>query len=275
MLTYVVTKRHTMNEIQQGSAEEMATHPLAIFFDRVEKLPDVIARRRRSYELLQLNEGMRVADIGCGAGTAAFEMASIVGPSGAVIGIDISEALIDVAKRRAAQRGIQVDLQIGDAGALPFGDASLQGYRAERVYQHLKEPAPFLKEAHRVLAPGGRIVLIDQDWDGVLVDSSDLASTRTIARVTSGGIVNSAAGRQYYRLLKDAGFTNVQVYADTHVSTNYDEYGFFPELWANVADATGVLDTKTIQSWLADQKKRAVDGRFFLAMTHFLGVGYR
>lgn len=264
-----------MNETHQESREETETHPLALFFDRVEKLPDVIARRRRSYELLQIEKGMRVADIGCGAGTAACEMAELVGPSGTVIGIDISEALVDVAKRRAARRGIKVDLQVGDAAALPFADGSLHAYRAERVYQHLREPAPFLNEARRVLAPGGRIILIDQDWDGVLVDSHDLASTRTIARVTSSGIVNSAVGRQYYRLLKDAGFTNVQVYADTHISTNYDEYGFFPELWVNVIDATGALDTKTIQSWLADQQERAKNGRFFLAMTHFLGVGTR
>lgn len=264
-----------MNETHQESTEETETHPLATFFDRVEKLPDVIARRRRSYELLQIKKGMHVADIGCGAGTAAFEMADIVGPSGTVSGIDISEALVGVAKRRAVRRGIQVDLQVGDASALPFAEGSLDAYRAERVYQHLREPAPFLKEAFRVLAPGGRITLIDQDWDGVLLDSHDLPSTRAIARVTSGGIVNSAVGRQYYRLLKDAGFTNVQVYADTHISTNYDEYGFFPELWAQVADATGILDGKTIQSWLADQQERAKNGRFFLAMTHFLGVGYR
>lgn len=264
-----------MTEAHQKDAEETETHPLAIFLDRVEKLPDVIERRRRSYELLQIEKGSVVADVGCGTGTAVFEMAELVGPGVTPIGVDISEALVEIGKRRAAKRGINVDLRIGDAGALPFVDGGLQVYRAERLYQHLREPEPFLKEAYRALAPGGRIVLIDQDWDGALIDSNDIAATRVMLRTMGGGVANGAAGRQYYRLLKDAGFKNVQVIADTHVSTNFDEYGFFPELWANLVDATGALDTKTIQAWLDDQKQRAANGRFFMSMTHFLGVGYR
>jgi len=264
-----------MTETHQENAEETETHPLAIFLDRVEKLPDVITRRRRSYELLQIEKGSLVADIGCGTGTAVFEMAELVGPTATPVGIDISEALLEVGKRRAAKRGLNVDLRLGDAGALPFADGSLHAYRAERLYQHLREPKPFLKEAYRALAPGGRIILIDQDWDAALIDSNDIAATRTMIRTMGAGVANGAAGRQYYRLLKDAGFKNVQVFADTHVSTNFDEYGFFPELWASLVDATGALDTKTARDWLEDQRQRAANGRFFMTMTHFLGLGYR
>lgn len=255
--------------------EDAATNPLLVFLDRVERLPDVVARRRRSYELLQIEKGSHVADVGCGAGTAVFEMDELVRPGGTATGVDISEALLSAGRARAARRGIQSPLQLGNAEALPFADGSLHGYRAERLYQHVKEPGPLLKEAFRVLAPGGRIVLVDQDWDSVLVDSHDLASTRTIARGFAGGIANSTVGRQYYRLLQDAGFVNVQVFADTPVATNFDEYRLFPELWAQVANAMGVLDSRTVEAWFEDQRNRGANGRFFMTMTHFIALGHR
>lgn len=255
--------------------DDGSSHPLVMFMDRVERLQDTIARRARSYELLQLEPGSIVADIGCGAGTAAFEMEERVRPDGSVVGIDISEDMLKAGRARAARRASLVQLQNGDASALPFPDGHLHAYRAERLFQHLREPEKFLKEAHRVLAPGGRIVLIDQDWDGVLVDSNDLVATRAIARLVGGGIANSAAGRQYYRLLKDAGFDRVQVFADTHVATSYEEYGFFPELWAQVGEASGVLTSETADAWIKDQRNRGEQGRFFMAMTHFIALAYR
>lgn len=269
-----------MNESHQKNndahlEEDAASNPLLAFLDRVERLPDAVARRRRSYELLKIEKGSHVADIGCGAGTAVFEMDELVRPGGSVTGIDISESLLSAGRTRAARRGIHSALQIGHAEALPFADGSLHGYRAERLYQHVRETAPLLKEAFRVLAPGGRIVLVDQDWDSVLIDSHDLASTRIITRAFAGGIVNSTVGRQYYRLLQDAGFVDVQVFADTPVVTNFDEYRLFPELWAQVTDATGMLDSRTIEAWLADQRNRGATGRFFMAMTHFIALGHR
>ena len=113
------------------------------YLDRVEALPGVVARRRRSYERLALRPGMTVAEIGCGAGTAARELATMVGPEGGVHGFDISEQLIAHARARAAAAaGKQLDFRVADAAALPLPDASLDGYRAERVYMH-PEVSPF------------------------------------------------------------------------------------------------------------------------------------
>ena len=255
--------------------EEAASNPLVAFLDRVERLPDAIARRKRSYELLQIEKGSIVADIGCGAGTAVFEMDALVRPGGSALGIDIHEPLLTAGRARASRRGIDVELKHGNAEALPFADGSLHGYRAERLYQHLSKPEPFLKEAYRVLAPGGRIVLVDQDWDAMLFDSNDLATTRAIAHAAANGVANGTVGRQYYRLLKDAGFVDVQVFADMHVSTNYNENGFFAEHWARVCDAMGVLPSDKLESWIADQRNRAANGRFFMAITYFIALGCR
>ncbi len=120
------------------------------FLERIEQLPDVVARRRRSYELLALQPHDRVADVGCGLGTAARELAAL---GARVIGLDASEAMVAEARRRSDAGS--VEFAIADVSALPLEDAALAGYRAERLYQHLADPGAALAEAWRVLAPDG------------------------------------------------------------------------------------------------------------------------
>ena len=66
------------------------------------------------------------------------------------------------------------------APQLPFADATVDGYRADKVFHELSEPARALDEALRILAPGGRIVLVGQDWDTYVIDSDDPALTRAV-----------------------------------------------------------------------------------------------
>lgn len=263
-----------MNELD--ALDVAAQHdPILAFLDRIERRPDFAARRRRSYELLGLRAGSRVADIGCGAGTAVLELAAHVSPEGSAAGVDTNEYLVKTGTERAAAAGVDVAFYVGSVDALPFETASLQGYRAERLYQHLSQPAPAFAEARRVLAHGGQIVLVDQDWDTLIYDSDDTATTRAMVRGFSNGIVNGVIGRQYHRLLGDAGFEDVKVYADACPSTSFAEYGFFAELLAQTAEASGVVSSAAAAAWLADQRDRGQSGRFFMMMTHFLATGRR
>ena len=82
------------------------------FLERIEQLPDVVARRRRSYELLALRPGDLVADVGCGLGTAARELAAL---GVRVIGFDASEAMVAEAGRRSG--GASVEFAIADVSA--------------------------------------------------------------------------------------------------------------------------------------------------------------
>jgi ubiquinone/menaquinone biosynthesis C-methylase UbiE len=149
------------------------------FLARIEELADVVvARQHRFYVLLANGDGELVADVGCGLGTAVRELAA---RGVRAIGFDSSAAMIAEARRPPTASGSSTR---ADAADLPLEDGVLGGYRAERVYQHLADPAAALKEARRVLAPGGRIVLVDQDWDGLVIDGEPKQITRAIAAMT-------------------------------------------------------------------------------------------
>src|SRR5690349_9814190 len=104
------------------------------FLEWIEGLPAVMGLRKRSYELLDAHPGDTVVDVGCGTGRVVAELTE---RGVRAIGVDISEQKIAVARRRFPN----CDFRIATAEALPFEDGTVAGYRAERVYQHLTDPA--------------------------------------------------------------------------------------------------------------------------------------
>ena len=123
----------------------------------------VTAMRSQDYARLGLEPGHAVLDVGCGAGDVCVELAGRVGPSGRVCGVDVSEAMVAAARAAADKAGREVDLRVASAYSLPFADASFDAVRAERVFQHLDDPARALAEMVRVTRPGGRILVFDPD----------------------------------------------------------------------------------------------------------------
>ena len=248
--------------------ESEQTRQLIGFLAWADEKPDVNERRRRSYELLGAGRGTRVADVGCGIGTVLADLREL---GAAVVGVDVSEVMI----REAARRVPDAELHVADAAALPLADASVDGYRAERVYQHLADGAPALAEAMRVLRPGGRIVLVDQDWDAFVVDGDDREVTRAICRGFADSLPNGWAGRRNGIALRAAGFADVAVEAETVADVDY-EYAaaVLPALTA-AAVAAGSVDEEVAARWLDEQRHRAGEGRFFAAMTHFVASATR
>ena len=115
------------------------------FLDEANKLPGAIAWKPAILNDLHLQPGMKVLDIGCGMGADSFELASLVEPSGVVTGVDFSESLIAEAIRRASDRNICVNFEVGDAQDLRFANGSFDAVRTERML-HVPNPLRALSE---------------------------------------------------------------------------------------------------------------------------------
>ncbi|MFI7626568.1 methyltransferase domain-containing protein [Microbispora rosea] len=141
----------------------------------------------------------------------------------------------DPGGRQQRSRHPGLEFRRADACDLPFGGGELTGYRADKVYHALADPARAAAEAWRVLAPGGRIVLVGQDWDTFVIDSDDPALTRVMVHVRAKAVPSPHAARRHRNLLLDAGFADVTAEVRTGVFT--DE-SFLPM-------ATGLAEGRT------------------------------
>jgi ubiquinone/menaquinone biosynthesis C-methylase UbiE len=168
------------------------------------------------------------------------------------VGVDPSSEMISA----AGNRWPGLDFRVGNAYELPFGDGTVAGYRADKVFHEIGDPARALAEARRVLQPGGRIVLVGQDWDTIVIDSDDPALTRRLVHNRADTITNPRAARQYRNLLLDEGFVDVVTEVHTAVYTEP----------AMVRILSGFGDP----SWFKAQTERAEAGRLFIAVPFFL-----
>ncbi len=101
--------------------------------------------------------GLRVLEIGCGLGTDGARFAR----AGAVYtGVDLTEAAVSLARRRFELEGLPGEFRVADAEALEFADGSFDLVYSHGVLHHTPDPAAAVREVRRVLAPGGRAVVM-------------------------------------------------------------------------------------------------------------------
>ncbi|MFI6654492.1 class I SAM-dependent methyltransferase [Streptomyces sp. NPDC050523] len=106
---------------------------------------------------LGLREGDRVLDAGCGTGRALTPLRAAVGASGAVVGVDLTPAMLQAAVR--AGRGHDGQLLLADVAVLPLRSHSLDAVFAAGLIAHLPQPDENLRELARVVRPGGKLAL--------------------------------------------------------------------------------------------------------------------
>jgi arsenite methyltransferase len=113
-------------------------------------------------EALEIKEGERILDLGCGRGEETLEAAELVGPQGLATGLDLTASMVAKAKKNAESAGLRnATFVTGDIESLPFPDENFDGVISNCVINHAKDKATAYREIRRVLKPGGRFVVAD------------------------------------------------------------------------------------------------------------------
>jgi SAM-dependent methyltransferase len=154
-----------------------------------------------------LHEGETVLDLGSGAGADVLISARRVGPSGRAIGLDMTDEMLELARRNAAEAGAaNAEFLKGYIEELPLPDASVDVVISNCVINLSADKPRVIREAARVLRPGGRFAVSD-----VLADPDMDAATRADMQQWTGCIAGALTRTEFEAALADAGLVDVEI----------------------------------------------------------------
>jgi ubiquinone/menaquinone biosynthesis C-methylase UbiE len=187
-----------------------------------------------------IRPGMACLDVGCGGGDVSFELAQLVGPSGRVVGIDIDEVKIEIARSEArAQQIANIEFRLTNI-AESEPEAEFDFAHARFLLSHLPNPAAALAKIGQAIRPEGILVVADTDFRGFFCDPDSPALWRYVELYTEtvkrrGGDAN--IGPRLPALLAQHGFEKVQMNVVQPAGTEGEVKLLSPLTMENIADA--------------------------------------
>ena len=157
--------------------------------------------------LAELKQGERVLDLGSGGGIDVLLSARRVGPTGFVYGLDMTDAMLELAERNRIEAGVDnVRFLKGEIEAIPLPEKAVDVIISNCVINLSADKGQVLREAYRVLAPGGRFAVSD------IVIQGHLPTVIQRDMETWAGCIAGALEEETYRqLLSEAGFTAIEI----------------------------------------------------------------
>jgi len=155
-----------------------------------------------------LREGETVLDLGAGGGFDCFLASKQVGPTGRVIGVDMTPDMVSKARANASKLGAaNVDFRLGEIEHLPVADASVDVILSNCVVNLSPDKGAVFRDAFRVLKAGGRLAISD-----VVATAALPPNLRDDVGAFTGCVAGAIDVTTVEQLLADAGFTNVRVH---------------------------------------------------------------
>ena len=152
--------------------------------------------------IASLQPGQTVLDLGSGGGIDCFLAAQKVGPSGRVIGVDMTPAMLEKARLNKAKMGVEnVEFRLGEIEHLPVADSSVDVIISNCVINLSPDKEQVFREAYRVLKPGGRLAVSDMVTDGPLP-----AEIKNSLSAWAGCVAGALDVKDYLAAIEGAGF---------------------------------------------------------------------
>lgn len=172
--------------------------------------------------LAELHPGEVVLDLGSGGGIDVLLSARRVGPTGFAYGLDMTDEMLELARRNVSESGVEnVEFLKGDIAAIPLPDNSVDVIISNCVINLAADKAPVLREAFRVLKPGGRFAVSDIVIHGGLpTDLVDSAELRRDLSSWAGCIAGALTDAEYRAGLAAVGFEKVDLEVTRRYTTS-------------------------------------------------------
>jgi len=199
--------------------------------------------------LAELKSGEVVLDLGSGGGIDVLLSARRVGPTGFAYGLDMTDEMLQLAERNAAERGVHnVKFLKGEIEHIPLPDASADVVISNCVINLSSDKAQVLREAARVLKPGGRFAVSD-----VVVQGSLPTAIRASMDARAGCLGGALEEAEYRALLGDAGFEQVEVEV-TRVYDSASSYGGDSSSQASAFEALEAAGGRFVSAFVRGRK---------------------
>ena len=238
---------------------------------------DVIEQRLEVQRALDLRAGERVLDIGSGPGLLALEMARSVGADGRVCGLDSSEAMLEMGRRRCSAHP-QCDFQHGDAAALPFDDESFDAIVSTQVYEYVADIPGAFAELFRVTRRGGRVLILDTDYDSLVIHSEHPERMKRVFDAWDAHFVHADLPRQLAPALAQAGFRIGRRRAipmfNPEWNANAFSYHLLP-LIGHFAQGRGAIDESEREAWFAEFAALGERDAYFFSLNRYYVVAHK
>ena len=194
-----------------GMTDKLDDTLLQVIITRLEaraKHP-VFAKMLQEYlDVMHIDVAHTVLDMGCGTGVSTRTIARRPRFAGRIIGVDLSPALAEAARRLAREEGLadRVEFRAGDTRSLDLPDGSFDVVIAHTLVSHVDNPLAVIKEAARVVKPGGMVGIFDGDYASLTFSHEDPAKGQVYDQALINAVVTSPrVMRQMPRLLREAG----------------------------------------------------------------------
>ena len=228
---------------------------------------------------LELTPSAQILMLGCGTGVEVRILACRSDFTGNVVGVDISPALIEAARRFAVEDGVDenVEFQVGDAHKLEYADDSFDVVIAHTLMSHLENPLAVIQEAARIVRPNCQIAIFDGDYASWTFGYSDPLFAKTMDETLIGFIVNNPrVMRTLPMLLSQAGLKLEETIP--HIITEVGTGSFFlgaAETYAPLIAQAGLLPADQVDKWLSEQQKNIEEGIFFASGNYYTYLARR